>query len=549
MTMRVPGESSAPVSRGERIVVITGDLASGKTTLLQQLGRRFDKHFRTVGVACITEPRRYRSTAIANRYWFETLPDGVRMPWARRNLVLRQPSKIGSGRPAPPSPASRLAESATASPSSPLLGLDDERSPCTRSQKADGALEAFTFDERSLDKAVEHLESRRDAEICLLDDIGPLELSGGGFDGVLTEMISRRETVVIMAVKKRCLSHVLERYGIEDSCSVFDLDADPDSVAEEIVDLVRDRDSHSIAIYAVASGLTETGLGSFLHSIRFPLAGHVLLLLQIAMLTAFGRNLKGRGLLQISFIAAMLKSFSPLGPRLKPMLHISTQGALFALPSSIAGWSLLSALSGAALTSTVSLAVALGIVWITYGPAYLSMLENGVNRLADSLGLGPFSFVYLLCWFLAVKIVLALAAVIAGHFGGALLLGGRLARIAQHVQKREEISPLPTARSSGWKKSALGALHDLGQLRLLIPLTLTVALIGLLSDLSIRQFWLVPLRALVMTWIGLMIMRRVNPMGVVRYFERRHPGYFSSALSYSLVAWNAMRHKEQTRDR
>ena len=82
----------------------------------------------------------------------------------------------------------------------------------------------------------------------------------------------------------------------------------------------------------------EIGLGSVLHGLHVPMAGHVLSLNQGFILSRAQVELQDKraaGL--ISTTAALLKSLSPAGKKLTPMLAIAMQGQLFGLGSMLLG--------------------------------------------------------------------------------------------------------------------------------------------------------------------------------------------------------------------
>ena len=85
--------------------------------------------------------------------------------------------------------------------------------------------------------------------------------------------------------------------------------------------------------HAAFLSLSEVGLGSILHSFHLPFSGHILSLNQIFLLSRASYLVGKNGSVfvpgTISFIAAALKSLSPAGKKLTPMLAISMQGILF----------------------------------------------------------------------------------------------------------------------------------------------------------------------------------------------------------------------------
>ena len=112
-----------------------------------------------------------------------------------------------------------------------------------------------------------------------------------------------------------------------------------------------------VGLWAGTLAATEVGLGSILHGLHVPLAGSMLSLNQGVFLTratkTAGRHQKVRTLpFEISAITAVLKSFSPVGKKLTPMLAITAQGALFSLATVICGANLLGVMIGSALLAT-----------------------------------------------------------------------------------------------------------------------------------------------------------------------------------------------------
>jgi hypothetical protein len=88
----------------------------------------------------------------------------------------------------------------------------------------------------------------------------------------------------------------------------------------------------------------EMSLGSLLHGIKVPFGGNLLSLNQGLFFCDFlntsspgSRWQKAQALFEISVVVACLKSLSPAGQKLGPMLSISMQGALYALGILILG--------------------------------------------------------------------------------------------------------------------------------------------------------------------------------------------------------------------
>ena len=111
-----------------------------------------------------------------------------------------------------------------------------------------------------------------------------------------------------------------------------------------------------VSYYATIQSLVEVGLGSFLHAFHIPFSGHALSLNQGLILTQACQKTESRkeavtATNGIAIITAILKSLSPMGKRLTPMLAISMQGFLFSLGILILGNNILGMILGISLLS------------------------------------------------------------------------------------------------------------------------------------------------------------------------------------------------------
>lgn len=110
-----------------------------------------------------------------------------------------------------------------------------------------------------------------------------------------------------------------------------------------------------VGSHAAMLSITEVGLGSLLHSLHIPFTGHFLSINQVFLLSRASAMCGGKGSRfmpgSISFVAAALKSLSPAGKKLTPMLAISTQGFLFNVGIFLFGHTLVGRIVGAGLSS------------------------------------------------------------------------------------------------------------------------------------------------------------------------------------------------------
>lgn len=125
--------------------------------------------------------------------------------------------------------------------------------------------------------------------------------------------------------------------------------------------------------YAALLSISEVGLGSILHTFHLPFSGHFLSLNQIFLLSRASclvgktgsRFIPG----SISFIAAALKSLSPAGKKLTPMLAISMQGILFNLGILLFGHTSAGRIFGASISSLWGFLQPLLIYYCIFGQA------------------------------------------------------------------------------------------------------------------------------------------------------------------------------------
>lgn len=131
----------------------------------------------------------------------------------------------------------------------------------------------------------------------------------------------------------------------------------------------------------------ETGLGSLLHAYRVPFSGHMLALNQGFFLSRCSQALKGSlkekasCATQVSLLTALLKSLSPAGKRLTPMLAITVQGFLFAFGYRLFAGRQLGTLVGILLVTFWTLIQPLLIYWLIFGNGLIRTIEYYYKRL------------------------------------------------------------------------------------------------------------------------------------------------------------------------
>ncbi len=450
------------------IVLVTGGVGSGKTRFLTALGRTTGRWWRTCGFVSPAAPAERPLSEPGASYDLSFVRGARRMPWATRR-------KEGRG---------------------------FEFRAATRAEaivRVRGELEAG-------------------AEVCFIDEIGRLELEGGGFAGLFRLALTSPCRVVVAAVKKSALAEAIAAFDLA-APLVVDLDTVP---AGRALRAVRRRISASeagrVGTFAGAAGMVEVGLGSTLHAYRVPFKGHALSYLQNVLLVTFGKALNGRGLFRISFISAMLKAFSPAGARFRPMLFIFLQGACFAAPVRLLGWHLLSVLAGSVLMAWLTLGLSLGVDFAMFGQSIFDAFSGAISFASDELGIRAPSLIAIIGGAFLLKGVIALGLAAAAYCGDVEPFVGRLRRRGARRQRpiRVEVAGRRTALGT-----ALGAARDLLRPRFAIAFVISALLLLFFTNLSRSDLASVVVRGLVISYLGFVAVRRVDLAALGGWLDRR----------------------------
>jgi hypothetical protein len=161
--------------------------------------------------------------------------------------------------------------------------------------------------------------------------------------------------------------------------------------------------------------LAELGLGSLIHTFQVPLGGHLLSLNQGLILcqSAYAAQNRGRravmgSVLRISWATALLKSFSPSGKVLTPMLAIAAQGGLFSSGILLFGPGAWGLALGSLLLALWGIVQPFLFAWILYGKTIFSALGWTLEKLSSVLGLSADWGLRVLLGLILLKGILAL---------------------------------------------------------------------------------------------------------------------------------------------
>ncbi len=165
---------------------------------------------------------------------------------------------------------------------------------------------------------------------------------------------------------------------------------------------------------AAQLAVTEIGLGSLGHGFKIPLTGQLLSLNQLAfLLNALNCDkLSNASVFEISGIAAVLKSFSPAGQKLGPMLSICMQGFLFWTGTAVFGRNFAGQLLGAILLCLWAFIQPFITLLMIYGNDLVKIGEYSIKRLNEDYAFIATSLIYAVTGLLVLKLAIAIGLVI-----------------------------------------------------------------------------------------------------------------------------------------
>lgn len=155
--------------------------------------------------------------------------------------------------------------------------------------------------------------------------------------------------------------------------------------------------------------VAETGLGSFLHGLKIPLSGHFLSLNQSFWLTRLSitRNNAIESYYS-SQVVSLLKTLSPAGKKLTPMLGISMQGLFFHLPLRLFGINTISLILSGILLSLWAFLQPLLLYLIIFGKNLFAVADYYLDKLHEVINFIPEKLSIILTVFILLKVILSI---------------------------------------------------------------------------------------------------------------------------------------------
>jgi hypothetical protein len=226
------------------------------------------------------------------------------------------------------------------------------------------------------------------------------------------------------------------------------------------------REVEKIGKYSALLSIIEIGLGSFLHSLKIPFSGHTLSLNQGFILTKASLEVENKNTpALISTTSALLKSLSPAGKKLTPMLAISMQGQLFNLGTRLLGRNILGHILGMTLLCMWSFIQPLCIYLILFGKDLIYMTQYFIKKISKVIPVTEEGLLVTLLVILTIKITLGVIAVALAY-----KFKGKELTVYQEWAKKQK----PRQKKASEKSPYLLALKDLLNPLFIVSIALTV---------------------------------------------------------------------------
>ncbi|MFN0157708.1 MAG: hypothetical protein ACKVRP_06510 [Bacteroidota bacterium] len=359
--------------------------------------------------------------------------------------------------------------------------------------------------------------------LVILDEFGPLEVEGGGHMVAWEPIRSAHPDVVVIAVRDGLEGAIEERLGTR-----FDIRVkanSPDAWQQLRTACLEHEDWSRVGVFGAASGGFEASVGSALHGGRVPMRGLFLSSMQSVVMTYAAHRLGQRGrVVWVPFISAGLKSLSPTGSRLGPMLAITMQGLLYGGAVTALGWNAIAVMVGGILVTGWAAAQGLVLQYLLFGGELLRAYDTVIRWVVERFNISPPGVVVLMTvWCALWGSVGAAVTFLAWRHRETIPTKLRvlLDRGSQNVRLN---SASPT-----WRHATRGGLRDLARPFFWVPLLIVTAVIVLSGSPWESAFWIVA-RAATIGVVIFSLVRVFNPQKFIAWLRGR--GHWGPALAF-----------------
>ncbi|MBC7420839.1 MAG: hypothetical protein H7328_08925 [Bdellovibrio sp.] len=283
---------------------------------------------------------------------------------------------------------------------------------------------------------------------------------------------------------------------------------------------------------AAQLSITEITLGSIGHAFKIPFTGQILSLNQLGfMLNALNKDsLPIASTFEISSISTVLKSFSPAGQKLGPMLSIAMQGFLFWFFCFLGQAHLIGQIIGAIFMALWSFVQPLITYFIIYGFDLINVAEFYEKRMRQDYSVLHKSILIAVGLFILLKLFVAVSLVIYSVITKKeikLIKQDKLHSLTSGAFEKSNLSP--------WK----AAFKDLFRPLFISSFILMIVFIWQIESSSSQKIWMA-LRPLAVAYLVFYLLRSpwtAKKLGTLskksKFFNRV---YTKSKAALALVA-------------
>ncbi|MGQ0801099.1 MAG: ATP-binding protein [Pseudomarimonas sp.] len=340
----------------------------------------------------------------------------------------------------------------------------------------------------------------RPMDLLVLDEIGGIELAGGGHLQRLQRLLACKPAAVLVVVNTRRLQQVSLLLGQRFDVTINVTQADAMQRLRDV--LIARRDFERVGWFGALAGAIEVGAGSVVHGAKLPMGGLGMATTQAAVLTRAAQPMVDRSRVAwVAVLSAAIKSLSPAGQRLRPMLAIVMQGWLYARALRVFGWNLAGVMVGGFLMGVWAGSQGLLTQWLLFGDALTTALQTVNQEATTMLGLPtPRLWVVIATW-------------LALH-GGVVATGTALAwRRPLQASTGKGLPgwfvPLSMPKRRRWGAALLHGFRDMLRPTFWVPLLLIIAALAWAGQSRESLIW-VALRAMLIAWVMFVLVQRLD---------------------------------------
>jgi hypothetical protein len=275
-----------------------------------------------------------------------------------------------------------------------------------------------------------------------------------------------------------------------------------------------------LGLWGGAAGGIEVSVGSLLHAAVVPLRGLALSSTQAAVMTFASAELSQPGrVLWVPLISAGLKAFSPGGGRVRPMLAISVQGALYSGTVQMLGWNVVGVALGGALVGAWAALQGFFIQYLLLGEELTRAYDRVVAWLAST-------------WHLtAPSLPLVIASWAFLHAAAAAFAASAARRVRRPpaVLQRALADSAAPAKAAHYASRARRIGREFLRWQLWLPLAV-VSAVMLASGRAWEDVLWLALRFLALALVTLALLSLVQPAWIARHLRRR--GWWGPAAAF-----------------